>query len=113
MVLCSPCSRVHFTILVPFVLLFACNYYSPLIAGTTGKISGSIKDISTGEPLIGANIIVDGTTLGAAADSKGRFVILNIPPGVYTVRGSMIGYTPVIYSEVKVSADFTTKLDFQ
>ena len=113
MVLCSPCSRGFFTILVSFVLLFAANYSSPLIAGTTGKISGSIQAISDGEPLIGANIIIEGTPWGAAADDKGRFVILNIPPGVYNVKGSMIGYTPVLYSEVRVSADFTTKLEFQ
>ena len=113
MVLWSPYSRGVFTILMLFVSFFAANYGSPLIAGTTGKISGSIQDISTGDPLIGANIIIAGTSLGAAADGKGRFVILNIPPGVYSVKASMIGYTPVIYSGVRVSADFTTKLDFQ
>ncbi|TFB10874.1 TonB-dependent receptor [Candidatus Marinimicrobia bacterium MT.SAG.3] len=102
-----------FTIFVSLVLVLTCYYSSPLIAGTTGKISGSIRDISNGEPLIGANIIIEGTYWGAAADEKGRFVILNIPPGIYTVRGAMIGYTAVLYSDVRVSADFTTKLDFQ
>ena len=102
-----------FTIFVSLVLVLTCYYSSPLIAGTTGKISGSIRGISNGEPLIGANIIIEGTSLGAAADDKGRFVILNISPGVYTVRGAMIGYTAVSYSDVRVSADFTTKLDFQ
>jgi len=103
MVLCSPCSRGLFTILLLYFSFFAANYNSSLIAGTTGKISGSIHDISTGNPLIGANIIIVGTSLGAASDGKGQFVILNIPPGVYSVKGSMIGYTSVIYSEVRVS----------
>ena len=113
MLLPSPYSRGTLTILVSLFLLSAGNFDSPLIAGTTGKISGSIQDVSTGEPLIGANIIINGTSLGAAADHKGRFVILNIPPGVYTVKGTMIGYGPILYSEVRVSADFTTKLNFQ
>ena len=113
MILCPSNSRSPLAILVLFVSFFAAIHSSPLIAGTTGKISGSIQDISTGDPLIGANIIIVGTSLGAAADNKGQFVILNIPPGVYSVKGSMIGHTPVIYSEVKVSADFTTKLEFQ
>ena len=113
MLRCFSYNQPLFTIFLWFILLFAYNHNSPLIAGTTGKISGSIQDISTGEPLIGANIIVNGTPLGAAADNTGQFVILNIPPGVYTVKGTMIGYTAVSYSEVRVSADFTTKLEFQ
>ena len=66
-----------FTILVSLVLVLTCYYSSPLIAGTTGKISGSIRGISNGEPLIGANIIIEGTSLGAAADDKG-----DLPPKV-------------------------------
>ena len=48
-----------------------------LFAGETGKISGYITDKSTGEPLIGANIIVEGTYLGAAADIDGYYFIIN------------------------------------
>ena len=113
MALNSLCSRGPFTIILSVAALLAFNYNSSLIAGTTGKISGSIQDISTGEPLAGANIIVSGTALGAAADENGKFVILNISPGIYTVKGTMIGYTAVLYSEVRVSADFTTKIEFQ
>ena len=61
-------------------------------ASTTGKISGQIKDSRTGEVLIGVNVIVDGTTLGAATDIDGKYTILNVPPGTYTVVASMVGF---------------------
>jgi hypothetical protein len=54
-------------------------------AGTTGKLKGKITDASDGEPLIGANVIIEGTYMGAAANMDGEYVINNIPPGEYTV----------------------------
>lgn len=81
-----------------------------LLAGTTGKLSGVIKDAQTGEPLLGANIIIEGTSLGDAANEKGEFVILNIPPGQYNVRVSFIGYETVIIQNVVIIVDQTTIL---
>jgi hypothetical protein len=63
-----------------------------LLAGTTGKIKGKVTDRETGEPLPGANVLIVGTTFGAASDFDGEFVILNVPPGVYTVKATFIGY---------------------
>lgn len=83
-----------------------------LFAGTTGKIAGKVIDKETGFPLPSATVILVGTTLGAATDLNGDFFILNIPPGVYDVRASIIGYTPVIEKGVRVSVDLTTKVDF-
>ena len=60
-------------------------------AGITGKIAGEVKDSQTGEPLIGATILVEGTRLGAAADIDGYYVILNVPPGKYTVSEHFAG----------------------
>lgn len=81
-----------------------------LLAGTTGKLSGVIKDAQTGEPLLGANIIIEGTSLGDAANEKGEYVILNIPPGQYNVRVSFIGYETVIIQNVVIIVDQTTIL---
>ncbi len=50
-------------------------------SGTTGKIAGTVKDAKTGEPLPSANVVIEGTTLGAATNPDGYFAILNIPPG--------------------------------
>jgi outer membrane receptor protein involved in Fe transport len=82
------------------------------VAGTTGKIAGEVKDSQTGEPVIGANIIVEGTTAGAATNIEGYFVILNLPPGKYNVVASAIGYNKRTLSSVSVSVDLTTKVDF-
>lgn len=83
-----------------------------LFAGTTGKISGKIIDAKTGDPLVGVNILILNTQMGAATDEDGLFFILNVQPGEYSVRASMIGYTSVIQQDVKISVDKTTSLNF-
>jgi hypothetical protein len=84
---------------------------SLLFAGTTGKIAGRITDKETGEPLIGVNVTVKGTSLGAATDVDGYYAILYVPPGVQTVVASMVGYAPVTVEEVRVLIDQTAPLD--
>ena len=81
-------------------------------AGTTGKIVGRVIDEETGEPLIGANIILKDTRMGAAADISGNFMILNVTPGTYTLIVRMIGYGTVEYKNLRVSIDLTSSVDF-
>jgi len=81
-------------------------------AGTTGKISGIVTDAQTKEPLPGCNIIIEGTSLGAASNINGEFFILNIPPGTYTVKASMVGYKTYKIDNVRVLIDLTTTLEF-
>ncbi|HEX3073732.1 MAG TPA: carboxypeptidase-like regulatory domain-containing protein, partial [Ignavibacteriales bacterium] len=76
----------------------------------SGKISGMVKDAGTCEGLIGANIVISGTTMGAATDIEGSYVILNIPPGSYEVKASMVGYSAVTTTAVRVNIDQTTEL---
>ncbi|MDZ7289534.1 MAG: TonB-dependent receptor [candidate division KSB1 bacterium] len=83
------------------------------LAGTTGKIAGKVMDKNSKTALPGANILLEGTTMGAASDSKGAFVILNIPPGTYTVKVSYIGFAPVALANVKVFVDQTTILNIE
>lgn len=83
------------------------------LAGTTGKIAGTVKDSQTGEAIIGANIIIEGTTLGAATNIDGYYVILNVPPGNYNMIASAVGYTRRTFSGVSVSIDLTTTLDIK
>ena len=89
-------------------LLFS---FKNISAGTTGKLSGKIIDKETGEPLIGANIMIEGTVLGAATDVEGNYFILQIPPGTYKVRFSMIGYQTLVMDDVRLRVDLTTTLD--
>ena len=68
-------------------------------------------DRDTGEPLYGANVMVKQTVLGAAADTEGRFRIINLPPGVYQIEASMMGYKKEV-KEVNItqSGDIPTLL---
>jgi hypothetical protein len=57
-----------------------------------GRISGRVYARSTREPLIGVNVIVEGTTLGASTNTNGDFTIDNLDPGDYTLQFNYIGY---------------------
>jgi len=83
------------------------------MGAAVGKIAGRIVDGATGAPLIGANVMVEGTMLGAAADDNGDYFILNVPPGQYALRAQMIGYSTVVTPEVHVMIDLTTTVDFE
>lgn len=84
-----------------------------LFAGVTGKIAGVITDSENGQPLPGANVVIEGTMMGAAADLKGYYVILNVPPGTYTLKATMMGYANLTAANVRVSIDLTTTVDFK
>jgi len=71
-------------------------------------ITGKVIDAETGESLYGANIMVKGTVLGAAADMDGRFRIDNLLPGVYQVEASMMGYKNQT-QEVNITASGTAQ----
>jgi hypothetical protein len=80
-----------------------------LFGGTTGKIAGTVTDAETGEKLAGVNVVIEGTTMGAATNLEGYFAILNVPPGVYDLRVSYIGYTTHRVNAVTVKIDLTTE----
>ena len=83
-----------------------------LFGQSSGKLVGVVKDKGTNEPLPGVNISLEGTTMGAASDVDGYFVILNVPVGTYTVRANFIGYQDVFMEKVRVSADVTAEVNF-
>lgn len=92
------------------LLLIAFAVFS--FAATTGKISGRVYDATTEEPLAGANVIINGTSLGAAADAEGYYTILNVPPATYSVTASYVGYASLEQEGVVVKIDLNTKVDF-
>ena len=91
-------------------LLIIC-FSTSAFAGVTGKITGLVRDKKSGEPLVGANIMVAGEMFGAASDVDGRYFILSIPPGTYTLSVSMIGYGKVAVEDVRVIIDHTTTVN--
>jgi len=86
------------------ILLFGAEY---------GRITGKVIDGETGGPLVGADVIVEGTELGAATDEDGEFTVLYVPAGTYRVVSSYISYDPFTFTNVVVNADQTTLLDFR
>ncbi|UCE20268.1 MAG: TonB-dependent receptor [Gemmatimonadota bacterium] len=84
-----------------------------VFGGVTGKIAGVVKDKDSGDPLPGANIVVEGTTMGAATNLNGEYFILNVPPGTYVLKASMVGYNSMSWTNVAVSVDLTTTVNFE
>ena len=81
-------------------------------AGTTGKLAGLVTDVKTRAPLPGATVLVEGTPYGAVAETDGRYVILNLSPGTYTLRARLLSYKDLRVENVQLSVDLTTEIDF-
>jgi outer membrane receptor protein involved in Fe transport len=96
----------RFTCIVLLVLVHT------LMFGQSGKLSGLVTDAKTREPLTGANVLIEGTRLGAVTDLDGRYSILKLQPGIYSVSVSMVGYAKTTKREVEVYIDRTTVVDF-
>jgi outer membrane receptor protein involved in Fe transport len=98
--------RVTFTLFSAALFLFTSIAFS----GTTGKISGTVRDAQSGEPLPNANVVIEGTLLGAATNPDGYFAIINVPPGRYKVTAGLIGYKPGSVVNIRVDIDQTTEI---
>ncbi|MDI6739461.1 MAG: TonB-dependent receptor [Candidatus Edwardsbacteria bacterium] len=83
------------------------------LAGTTGKIAGTVIDADTKEPLPGAVVTILGTALGANTDLDGRYMIINVAVGTYSVQAKMMGYSASTMTNVKSIMDLTTTINFK
>jgi len=92
-------------ILIPAIVLLA-------IAGNAGKISGIVFD-ENGNPIPGVSIRIEGASMGAAAGFDGAYVILDVPPGTYTMTAQTVGYNKMTVQGVVVRADSTTEQNFK
>ena len=96
----------HWNIVCGILLL--CS--SMLMAQGTGTIRGKVVEEGTGQPLPGANVVIVGTSLGAAADLNGDFTLRFVPVGKNVIRVSYIGYSPTL-KEVTVSEGSVMQLE--
>lgn len=103
----------HFLSKAAIILLLIIISISSLWSGTTGKISGIIVDKETGEPLPGANIVIEDTEIGASTDLNGQYTILEVPPGEFKIQVSYIGYQTITFNKVQVQIDQTTRLNVE
>jgi hypothetical protein len=95
-------------------------------AGETGKIAGQVTSQDNKEPLIGANVMLverweNGKPIsllgsgmqGAVTDANGEYYIINVKPGVYSLRFNYIGFQTITKTQVRVSVDLTTRMDIK
>ena len=79
----------------------------------TGKVSGVVTDATTGQPIEGVQVALVGTGRGAVTGPNGRYFVLSIPPGDYTVTARRIGYQAAERRGVQVRIDVTTEENFR
>ncbi len=75
------------------------------------RLTGKVVDAETGEPLIGANVTLEGTSMGAACDLEGNYLVLNVPPGQYNLVVTMMGYAKTRITAVELKVGEVTKIN--
>ncbi|HED30758.1 MAG TPA: carboxypeptidase-like regulatory domain-containing protein, partial [Prosthecochloris aestuarii] len=104
----SPLARSLFSVCLLMLLLVPQH----LVAADTGSITGTVTDKTGGQAVIGASVMLETTTLGAATDFEGNYTISNIPAGSYAVKVTGEGYTPQT-GTVTVTAGQATTFNLQ
>ena len=84
---------------------------STFLFAQQGSVSGRVTDADTGDPLVGANVLVVGTNLGAATDVNGEYSISRVPAGAQRLNANYIGYASNSMN-VDVPADGNASADF-
>ena len=103
-------NRYYFSIVMSMILI-AIMFPGIIFAQSNGQVSGAVYESSTGSVLPGANIVIEGTNKGDAADRNGFFQVSNLSPGTYTITAAFLGYEDGT-QEIQVEAGKTTKIDF-
>src|SRR5690554_465165 len=81
--------------------------------GQSGVIEGRVIDKETQEPLFGASIILEGTTVGAMVDMDGNYVITNVRPGNYNLLGSYISYETKTVENIAIQSGEKVRIDIE
>lgn len=81
-----------------------------LVAQNKGSINGLVLDKETGEAIIGANVLIENTNIGAATDLEGKFRIENVEVGTYNLVISYISYSKLIIKDIEVNPGKVTDL---
>ena len=93
-------------------LLFLLILFCPAtLAQSTGALYGRVVD-DLGDPLPGANVILQDTQIGTATDIDGNFVMTDIPPGAYVVQVAFVGYQ-ALAEDVQVVAGRFARRNFE
>jgi len=85
--------------------------FTTLAWAQNGTIGGKVTDAKSKEEIIGANVVIEGTTVGAATDINGDFLISNVKPGTYSLVISSVTYKTHIIKDVIVESGKKTTLE--
>ncbi len=101
---------------LPLSFLVCCSVFAVALASlaygqTSGKISGTVTEATTGEPLPGVQIIIEETGQGTVSAADGFYSLLNVKAGTYSVVFRFVGFAPTRVEDVRVEIDKTTPLD--
>ncbi|MGA9407580.1 MAG: TonB-dependent receptor, partial [Bacteroidota bacterium] len=94
------------------VLVLTSVALSSPVQTRSGSIVGRVYDSATKDSIPLATVIIVGSTLGAATDEQGHFIISHIPPGTYEVQASAVGYAPLVQRDVVVRASKEVEVSF-
>lgn len=88
-------------------------FFAPMLlyGGSTGKLTGKVRNAKTQAPIPGVVVMLEGTAYGTTTEADGSYLLLNIPPGTYTVQTRMLGYRNLRIENVRISVDLTRELD--
>jgi outer membrane receptor for ferrienterochelin and colicin len=95
------------------LVAFAAFAWPSQAEAQSGKLTGVITDASSGAPIEGVQVLLQGTGYGAITSANGRYFIISIPPGTYTVQARRIGYQNTEISNVQIRIDVTRDLPIQ
>jgi len=93
-----------------FAVLVICSIV-PKGFAVTGRVEGYVRDAHTQMPLVGATVLLVGTSMGAVTNEDGRYIISDVPVGRYKVRASYVGYKNQELS-TEVGPNVTARCDF-
>ena len=99
------------SLLRTLLVLVGATLMASAASAQSGKIVGTVTDATTGEPIPGANVRIDGTTQGASTNFDGEYVIIGVRPDTYSLIFSYIGYQSHRVENVRVRIDLTTTVD--
>lgn len=98
-------------IILKLLFVFSC-FYSTSVFAQHGVIEGVLFDAKTNEPLFGATVVIEGTSIGSMTDFDGKFILNKVPVGNNRVTSSFLSYKPTTNPEVFIRAGDTTRIEF-
>ena len=101
--------KAYLGVFLALAILFSA---SSAFSADVGRIIGKVTIAGTGKPLPYTNIVLLGTQYGATTTGDGEYIIVGIPPGVYSIRASYVGYTTVTRKDVQVFPNQASRVTF-